>query len=178
MILREINGQIFSFKFGLKWITLLREFLQNIEDEEVLLKKLFFLSVNAHKDWQDLFAICTNPRELLLLSLYKSFNFEGSFEEIKQRILQMNPLQLDQLYKVLVGEVGIPPHQFYQMTPHEAELAYQGYLQRKELEGNIMIMAIREAFKSEGTPIKLLEDLGYQESTLEQRERTFKSLGI
>lgn len=178
MICKEINGQIYFFKFGLKYIILLKQFLQSIESEDVLIKRLFQLSLSHSEDWESVYASCPNPKIFLLLSLKDSFNLDGSFEEIKQILLEMNPSRLDELYKILVGEVGIPPSQFYEMTLHEAELAYQGYIRKKELEMNCLTLAIRNASNPNAQPVVLLKKPGYQKSTLEERQKTFKKLNI
>lgn len=178
MIIREINGQIYSFKFGLKYLTLLKDFLYNVKDEEILLQKLFFLAIDRKDNWQQVYKTCPDALSIILFSLFNSFDIEGSFDEIKQYILQMDPLQFDQLCKVLVGEVGMSIEDFYNLSPHEANLIYQGYLKRKELEGNIMIMAIREAFNSQAEPLTLVQDIGYKKASLEERNKTFQNLGI
>lgn len=178
MISKEINGKIYFFKFGLKYLTQLQDFLQNVEDQDSLLKWLFYLSINKKTDWEQVYAACPDVVNLILLSLFKSFNLEGSFEEVKSHILQIDSSQVESLYSILVGKVGVQPSEFYQMTPYEAELAYEGYLKKVELETNCNILAIREAFNKNATPFVLLEDLGYSKSSLEERAKTFKDLNI
>lgn len=178
MICEEIDHKICFFKFGLKYLILLKDFLYKIEDEESLYRQLFYLGIQNKQDWAQLYRACPNPKKLILLSLNFSFNLDGSFEDVRNHILQMDLSKLERLYSILVGEVGVLPSEFYQMTPHEADLAYEGFLKRKELEANCMMLAIREALKSQASPIVLLDDLGYHKSSLEEREKTFNNLKI
>lgn len=71
------------------------------------------------------------------------------------------------------------------MTPHEITLAYDGFLERMEIEGNVMLMAIRQQNVKKAKPIKLRvednegkSDTSVKKSTLEERNKTFKALGI
>ena len=72
------------------------------------------------------------------------------------------------------------------MTPHEITLAYDGFLEKMEIEGNVMLMAIRQQNVKKAKPIKLRvnednegkSDTSVKKSTLEERNKTFKALGI
>lgn len=71
------------------------------------------------------------------------------------------------------------------MTPHEITLAYNGFLERMEMEGNTMLMALRQRNMKKAKPIKLRVDdeegkgdTSVKHSTLEKRQETFKALGI
>jgi hypothetical protein len=72
------------------------------------------------------------------------------------------------------------------MTPHEIVLAYDGLLERIEIEGNAMLMAIRQQNVKKAKPIKLRNDnqqngksdTSVKQSTVQKREETFKALGI
>lgn len=81
--------------------------------------------------------------------------------------------------------MGIEPFSFYEMTPHEIALAYEGLLERIEVEGNAMLMAIRQQNVKRAKPIKLRNnqqvgksDTSVKQSTIQRREETFKALGI
>lgn len=72
------------------------------------------------------------------------------------------------------------------MTIAEINLAYIGYLEKMELFGNVMLMAIRQQNNKKAKPIQLREteqqdgksDASVKKSTLDKREETFKALGI
>jgi hypothetical protein len=71
------------------------------------------------------------------------------------------------------------------MTPHEITLAYDGFLEKMEIEGNVMLMALRQQNVKKAKPIKLRvednegkSDTSVKKSTLEERNKTFKALGI
>lgn len=73
------------------------------------------------------------------------------------------------------------------MTPYEVALAYNGFIERLELEGNVMLMALRQRNAKKAKPIKLRNidiqqegksDASVKQSTLDKREETFKHLGI
>lgn len=179
MIYEKINNKIYFFKLGQKWLIPLKDFLYNIEDQESLLKHLFYLLIDDKHEWEQVYEACPDAYNIILLSLKFSFNLDGSLEDIIQYILQMDLSKMDELYSILVGEIGVPPTEFYQMTPHEAELAYHGFLKRKELQANLNLISICEALQSDQvSPIVLLQDLGYRKSSLEERERTFKKLNL
>lgn len=81
--------------------------------------------------------------------------------------------------------MGIEPFSFYEMTIQEINLAYEGYLSKMELFGNVMLMAIRQQNKKKAKPIHLKDkqqdgksDASVKKSTLDKREETFKALGI
>lgn len=87
------------------------------------------------------------------------------------------------LYKQAVGVLGIAPQFFYEMTPYEVSLAYEGYIDKMETFGNIMLMAIRQQNAKKAKPIKLRKtegksDATVKQSTLSAREATFAALGI
>lgn len=82
--------------------------------------------------------------------------------------------------------MGIEPFSFYEMTIAEINLAYIGYLEKMELFGNVMLMAIRQRNVKKAKPIQLREtkqqdgksDASVKKSTIDKRKETFKALGI
>lgn len=70
------------------------------------------------------------------------------------------------------------------MTIFEVSLAEQGYMQRMELEANLMLMATRQAEAKKpklfdfATKPQNNDGSGVNQSTLEEREATFKALGM
>lgn len=87
--------------------------------------------------------------------------------------------ELEELYKIAVGILNISPSVFYTLTPHEINLAYEGYLNKREDDVNGMIVAIKKAFCEEDEEAFSIEGtLGYAKSTLAARESTFNDLGL
>jgi len=74
---------------------------------------LFYLSINDKTNWEQVYDACPDAVNLILLSLFNSFNLEGSFEEVKSHILQIDSSQIESLYSILVGKVGVQPSEFY-----------------------------------------------------------------
>lgn len=72
------------------------------------------------------------------------------------------------------------------MTIAEITLAYNGYLEKMELFGNVMLMAIRQQNVKKAKPIQLRKteqqdgksDASVKKSTIDKRKETFKALGI
>lgn len=94
--------------------------------------------------------------------------------DINQDILSI--YEVEELYTKAVGEIGITPTDFYTMTPHEIDLAYEGYLRRKETEANLTKMAIITSQDNE--LIRLTEDKGYFVGSKAEREEVFRLLNI
>lgn len=88
------------------------------------------------------------------------------------------PFSLNGLYSQAVGEMGITPSQFWQMTAEEVELAYEGYLRRQELTANLTKLAFIEALGGNTSTIRLLEDRGYTLGSTQEYNNTFKQLGV
>lgn len=111
-----------------------------------------------------------------------------TFQEIDEIIeecdlskLDISPIilsifEVEELYTKAVGEMGITPNDFYSMSPGEIELAYEGYLRRKETEANLTKMAIITSQNDE--LIRLTEDKGYFIGNKAEREEVFKLLNI
>ncbi len=90
----------------------------------------------------------------------------------------ISPYSLQGLYTKAVGEMGIAPTDFYQMTQEEIEWAYEGYLRRMEINANLTKTAIAEVLSNNNELIRLTEDQGYSIGTETERNATFKFLGI
>lgn len=81
------------------------------------------------------------------------------------------------LYSKAIGEMGISPAIFFQMTPEEIELAYDGYLERQQLSANLMLIAFDKALSNDITPIELLEPVEYTVGNEQERNYMFEQLG-
>lgn len=160
MFLRT-HRKIYEFNFGLKGLIIMRE--------------------NA-----DL--VMANDTRFLLYCGLVSRQPAITFQEIDEIIeecdlskLDISPtilslFEVEELYTKAVGEIGITPNDFYFMSPGEIELAYEGYLRRKETEANLTKMAIITSQDDE--LIRLTEDKGYSVGNKAEREEVFRLLNI
>lgn len=158
MFLRT-RRKIYEFNFGLKGLIILRE--------------------NA-----DL--VMANDMRFLLYCGLVSKQPAITFQEIDEIIEECDLSKLDiqppilslyeveELYTKAVGEVGITPNDFYYMSPGEIDLAYEGYLRRKEIEANLTKIAIISQESEE--LIRLTEDRLYEIGNKAERQTTFKLL--
>ena len=64
------------------------------------------------------------------------------------------------------------------LSPHEVDLIYKGYIQRKQLEANCSLIALRKSKDNNTNLICLIGGDGYAQSTLTERQDTFNTLGI
>ena len=92
---------------------------------------------------------------------------------------------MEELYSQAVGVLGIAPPFFYDMTPHEVNLAYKGFITRLEMQGNVMLMAVRQTNVKKAKPIKRHDDeqngkgnASVKMSTIEARQDTLAALGL
>ena len=160
MFLRT-HRKIYEFNFGLKGLIIMRE--------------------NA-----DL--VMANDTRFLLYCGLVSRQPAITFQEIDEIIeecdlskLDISPtilslFEVEELYTKAVGEIGITPNDFYSMSPGEIDLAYEGYLRRKETEANLTKMAIITSQDDE--LIRLTEDKGYFVGNKAEREEVFRLLNI
>lgn len=73
--------------------------------------------------------------------------------------------------------MGISPDIFFQMSPDEIELAYQGYLRRQELQANLTKLAVAQALNNNQDLIQIIEPEEYACGSKQERELTFQKLG-
>ena len=160
MFLRT-HRKIYEFKFGLKGLIIMRE--------------------NAN-------SVMANDMKFLLYCGLVSRQPAITFQEIDEIIkecdlskIDINPkilsfFEIEELYTKAVGEIGITPNDFYSMSPGEIDIAYEGYLRRKETEANLTKMAIITSQDDE--LILLTEDKGYSVGNKAEREEVFRLLNI
>ena len=159
----KTNQQVYEVSFGLKALILYHNYSNQLAGPE---RKRFLLYCGL---------ITKHP--------------QITFDEVNRIISQcdltgltepprISPYILQGLYTKAVGEMGIAPPDFYQMTQEEIEWAYEGYLRRLEVNANLTKTAIAEVLSNNNELIRLTEDQGYVIGTEEERENTFKLLGI
>lgn len=152
MILRTQN-KIYWTKFGLKGLILLSQNINKLTDEESDLSFILYCGLVSH---------------------FPQISFKEINEIIEQCDLSsleypsiLSPNEIKELYTKAVGEIGITPNDFYQMTPEEIEWAYEGYLRKKETEANLTKIAF---LSTDDDLIRLTEDKGYSIGNLKERE--------
>lgn len=91
--------------------------------------------------------------------------------------------QLEGLFSIAVGAIGINPFSFYDMTIAEVKLAEKGYMEHMELQANLMLMAQRQSqakkpklFDFATKPQKNSNGTGVNKSTIEERNKTLEAL--
>lgn len=90
---------------------------------------------------------------------------------------KINDLEIEELYGMAIGEMGISLSDFYTMTPMEIGMAYAGYVKRKEMNTNLTRLAFANALEGNSQFIDLTGQ-EYEVGSREEREETFQNLGI
>ena len=138
--------------------------LPNYNDEDVFIAALITLhSIST-----------TKAKELYQQTLGKKF---CCMPYLFEQVFSFLGTDVRDLYSKAVGEIGISPAVCLQMTPDEIELAYKGYLRKKELEANLYKLAMVEAIGGDHSKIQILEPDEYRQGTQLEREHTFERLG-
>lgn len=94
------------------------------------------------------------------------------------KMRELSPLEIEKWYAVAVGEIGIPPSEFYEMTEDELLWAYKGHRQCQEDMANIILIAIKRSQSNDRNKLFKFIDDGYTIGNLNEREQTFINLGI
>ena len=90
----------------------------------------------------------------------------------------MTEEKFNYLFSKGVGEIGLSPKDFCDMTEEELDLAYNGYLEKKEIEANLMVSALFKEKNNDTSLIRLLEEKKYNIGSIEERTNVFDTLGI
>ena len=159
MFLRT-NRKIYEFKIGLKGLIIMRE-----NADLVMANDKRFLLYCGLVGKQP--AITFQEIDEIIEECDLSF-------DINQDILSI--YEVEELYTKAVGEIGMAPSDFYAATPEEINIAYEGYLRRKETEANLTKLALLTL--EDGELIRLTEDLGYTIGNLSERNECFTKLNI
>lgn len=95
------------------------------------------------------------------------------------KMRELSPLEISKWYAMAVGEIGIPPTEFYEMTEEEMKWAYQGYKQRQQDLANIFLLAICRAHTEHRNELfEFINNEGYEIGSLKDRQKTFTALGL
>lgn len=90
----------------------------------------------------------------------------------------LSPLEIEKWYAIAVGEIGIPPSEFYEMTEDELLWAYKGHRQCQEDLANIFLLAIKRSQSEYRDELFKFIDDDYTIGSIQERNKTFISLGI
>ena len=114
-----------------------------------------------------------------------------SIREIQQIKQNLSKEQIDSILKFSIvspyeltgayskcGEIGISPSEFFLLTPEEADELYEGFLRRKELECNLLLIAINQSKNRPQELVSFIGNKGYEIGSQKEREHTFQALGI
>lgn len=164
-----ILDQVYIFNFGLKGLIMLPSLL-NLNEEDNLSSLVFCALLKNHPsitmdEAKKIAEHLTDDQITALKNLYAIYD---------------SPTQIEvaELYAKIVGEVGIQPSDFWQMSLREIEECYRGFSKRKEDEVNLIVTAMRWVKNNNSDLIKLTKDLGYEIGSLKEREQVFNTLGI
>ena len=171
MKLIKAGNKIYQLKFGLKALMALEEIEYNNEQEK--LKWKFYLALNDPSLTMDdaeklLSEIGVNDIVSLLDEVMRD-SLGGVIDDSSTLSIRD---QVEDLYMLAVGQVGIDPHLFFDLSPHEIVLIYKGYLKDKELNTNLNMIS-----RSRTNKFNIYSE-EYQPSTMAKRIETFSSLGI
>lgn len=158
----EIGGKIFWFKIGLRGII----YLQSLPEINV---EGFFIA-----------GILTLQPEMSSLAIQRLWQSIDDTSVIEAMYNTYHPsfFNVRDLYSQIVGELGISPAIFFQMSLEECELAYQGYLRRQALTANLNKLAYMQALAGNYDEINILPTLEYNDGDIKEREQTFAVLGM
>lgn len=171
----KAGNRIFWLKFGLKSLITLDDFSYSNRQEENTIK--FYLALNepslSIKEAEEIMSQLDCDVEELLDEVMRD-SLGGAIDDTSALSIKE---QVEELYSLAVGQCGISPQVFFDLTPHEIELIYLGYLKNKELEVNLNALALRRSKLKESQPINLFGE-ECSPSTMSKRKETFSSLGI
>ena len=174
-----LNDHVYEVKFGIKSLIRLNKDLY-ISDRTKLLEQRFYLSEVSELDGTHL--TNSEKRDFFHKNINDAASAQwlddvlseaettamGDYEEVDDKLY-------DQLFELLVGQVGIDINSFNSMTLAEIDLVYRGFLRRKELEANCMLLATH----SEDVELfSFLGGDGYNYISSTEREEILKTLSI
>ena len=162
------NNILYSFRFGLKGLIILNDLLYLNEDIKLLTYYAGFITDQPNMSLQDVQSLLMecSDNQIDLLNTY-----------IDKNLSLKSPLEIEELYTRIVGEMGIAPSDFYQMTIQDIDNAYEGFKRRLEIDANIYLIALHNR-NNKNADIRFVEDKGYTIGNFEDRKETFQKLNI
>ena len=165
----SIRDKSYIFEFGLIGLMMLRDSIKiNVENNFLSVLYCGLIKYQPNITMEEVNQIFQELDEETKLSLISNAKTQ----------IPITEMEVAELYRKAVGEVGIQPSDFYSMSRDEIEWAYEGYLRKKESEANLCVTAIKWAQSRTPDLIRLTEDKGYEIGSIKEREDTFKNLGI
>ena len=165
MLTIELKNKVIPFNFGLNELIILRDYTNK--------------DVGAA---QALYILCQKYLDISLIEIehYLAENPEvkNEIEHQLKNITLPTDEKIEELYCKAVGEIGINPLAFWTMTEKEIEIAYEGYIHRKELDANLMVLAFSNTLTKNTEMIRLIKEKGYTVGSINEREKTFSILNI
>lgn len=177
-----INKEAYQVKFGIQSLIALDK-ISYIKDRAEVLKKQFCISEITNLDGSSLtfqekeqffdkYINDSESAELINNSLQEAIHKSlGDYKE-------MDWTKYSELLSIGVGEIGLSLQDFNAMAPAEIDLAYKGYLRKKELEANCNLIAARKNRDKKASLISLLGGDGYNYISEAERKDTLQSLDI
>lgn len=163
----EFEGKIYIFELGLIGLIRLDDSTEINRDE--YLEQLMYYGLVKYQ------------KQITIDVIKKMIQDTKIKNEIIQHIQSLQPVSIEkfeELEQRIVGEVGLSLSDFYYLTEKEADLIYQGYLERKELEANLMVISLEWFFSANPNNIELADKKDYQIGTEKERQQTFQLLGL
>lgn len=157
----EIDGKTYQFEFGLLGLIYIRD---NPYKRENLTDILWY---GLHRQHPYL-----TSEDISVLSQY--VNNDSAIHQYCKNSPFLSQAEVAEYYRQMVGEVGIQPSDFYQMTLQEIDMTYDGYITRRETDINLLLLAL----KTKKTEINLRSEKKYSIGSNEEREQVFQALGI
>lgn len=168
----RINDKYYQLNFGLKGIKLLKEkSYTNVEENP----PFFFYCALLHDNNCDFGCFASAFQKL---SYDDQEELIQTLKEILPNLLNYSKEHLKDLYAKGIGEIGLSVEDFNNMTEEELEIAYEGYLHKKELEANLNQLALQQNKINKNKIIKLTEEPTHIAGSIEEREETFSTLGL
>lgn len=177
-----VNKIAYQVKFGMLSLITLRK-ISYIKDGKELLKQKFCLSDVTRLDNTSL----TFDEKI---AFFEEFITDGNSAELLEDVLsealvkslgeyaEINETIYNELFTKGVGEVGLSVQEFNSITPAELDLIYRGYLKKKELEANCILIALRKSKDNKANLISLLGGDGYNYISEIERNEVLKTLEI
>ena len=141
---------IYGLLCGLKDFTNIADFMKLKED---YFTKLLNLEngTPSHDCLSDLYA-SIDPKQFMKIFIEwtkdilekktgKKISIDG--KAIKSATDKINNGNIPYIVSAFIGEIGLSISDFYKMSPKEIELAYQGYINKKQLEANAFLIALK-----------------------------------
>lgn len=168
----KIDGKEVPLIFGLKSLIYLSNSIKY--NRSISIKKILLLSTRDDSQVAN------------ITPIYKLIKSDNALpESVKKQVRSLvssidipSSEEIDELYRKSVGEMGLSPTDFFNMTVDEINLAYEGYLQRKELEANLVLLAINKGLSRDFSSIKIAPTIDYTVGSEKERKATFENWSI